>query len=453
MSGEPDRMQAGYDFAAIPPNELREELVRRLTRPGAGGVPPPGLLDTLLQHARVMPAWDRLKPVLLDTSQPRALRASLSIRVVDEDQESWEAMLEADELPVEDETLPLEALARLHLLGLTFEPDGASLVQLLSQVAVDFAPTLAPRIETIRRELHLSALSTYGAALESAALAPFHAPMLQAVALEASPAGVALLERLRDEAEGPRRREIQKALLKAHTQIIDPAPGTRTVPEGEAWVSSTDPEGRFVILMRLPQEDGREHVLNLQLSYSGLLPAGGLVFNQGPALLPKMLEPFLKSPVVTTPVPLAEAGHVVRRLVETGRLDVVPNEQRAAVELVLQFAGTAPSAALTAPAPDPTKEAFATLVTGRAYRTWGPALGQLLRAPVAEQIPSQATVLVRHLEAACEHMARWHGWRGESEAAALMASATEAGERRGLVPLLQAIAEQFKRNAPAPGQG
>lgn len=106
-----------------------------------------------------------------------------------------------------------------------------------------------------------------------------------------------------------------------------------------------------------------------------------------------------------------------------------------------------------APAPAPTEEAFTALLTERAYRAWGPALGMLLRAPLAEQIRSQAALLVSHLDAACEHMVRWHGWRGETVAAALMASATVAGERRGMGPLITALAEQVKRNATARDKG
>lgn len=412
---------------SVDPDELRAVLVDRLLHGGA--LPSPGVLDKLFEIARVMDDRERLVPVMLDPARPRPLRASLALALADEFPDEWEALLDRDDLPIEDETLPIEALARHRLMAMGMNlagPDGLAL--LLEQVHPEFAEDLGPRIEETRRMLQLGAGRAYGVVLERPELAPFHPTMLDAVADEGSNEAVELLERLRDNApDDDARRTLQRAVLRARTALIEPH--AAELPEGEAWVSSTDPEGSLAVFARFPQSDGSEHALTLLLGRDGRVPTGGLLLNQGPGLLQRLRAPLENSGVILfAPAPPSEAGHVVRDVLGD-QLDTVPDAARSGIELMLRLADNVPRAPLPEAAEEPSVEAFSELFSQPPYGTWAldrPLADRIQRVSRDGRAPreelDQITREFEKIDAACAHMARWHRWRGEHDAARLMAS-------------------------------
>lgn len=411
---------------SVDPDELRAVLVQRLLHGGA--LPSPGVLDKLFEIAHVMSDHEQLVPVMLDAGRPRALRASLALALADENPEEWESLIDSDVLPVEDETLPIEALARHRLMAMAMNmagPDGLAL--LLEQVHPEFAEDLGPRIEAIRRGLQYGAVRAYSAVLERPALAPFHPVLLDAVADEGSNEAVELLERLRDQAPVDERRTLQRAVLRARTALIEPH--AAELPEGEAWVSSTDPEGALAVFARFPQPDGSEHALTLLIGRDGRVPTGGLLLNQGPGLLQRLRAPLENSGVILfAPAPPSEAGHIVRDVLGD-QLDTVPDAARSGIELMLRLADGVPRAPLPEAAEKPSIEAFAELLSQPPYGTWAldrPLADRIQRVSREGRAPQdeldEITREFEKIDAACEHMARWHQWRGEHDAARLMAS-------------------------------
>lgn len=413
---------------ALPQDELREELLGRLEMGDGAVLPPPDMLQILLHRALVMPAIERFKAIVLDASRPRALRAAVAWRILDEDTEYWHALVDNDDFAYEDETLPLESLFRFQLTRLGFYSEN-EFPELLEGVHEDFVDRLGPALEELRQEFGLGAIMTYGPVLERADLAAFHPPMLEAVAREEGSAGVELLERLRDSTDEALRPAFQRALLKARTELIGPPPEPRLPPGAEAWVSDTDLEGMLVVFARVPQKAGTEIAINLVMSLTGKLPQGLYMPNQVPGFLQAMMKPFLENRLPIAKVSLAEAGHAVRRIINATQQDVIPDTVRTAIDAMLRFADMAPEPPPPTPATAPTAEQFAALLATPPYITWCfdramvPRIKRL--ATVETSAPDEERVVrewFRGVGLACEHMAWWHQRRGENEEASLIGS-------------------------------
>lgn len=424
----------GNVIGSLPPDELREELLARLETGDAAVLPPPDMLQILFLRALVMPAIDRFVAILQDVTRPRALRAAVAWRILDEDTDFWHELVDDEDFPYDDETLPLEALFRFHLMRLGLY-SANEFPLLLEGVHEDFVDRLSPALEEQRKEFGLGAVETYGPILECPSLAKFHPLMLEAVAREASSAGVELLERLRDAADAELRPAFQRALLKARTQLIDPHPENRLPPGGEAWVSNTDLEGIVAVFAHIPKPGGTEIAINLILSVAGDLPRGMYMPNQVPAFLQTMIEPILDGRLPSVKVSLAEAGHAVRRVINATQQDIISNSVRPAVDAMLRFADMESEPSAPTPLTEPTTEQFSALLSTPPYLTWHfdrEMAARIRRLSTLEApAPDEERVILewfRGVDLACVHMAWWHQRRGESEEASLIASVRmEAG--------------------------
>lgn len=436
--------EAIQQLQALEPEAVRAALMPRLVRGEVEGLDTFGLLDRVLEHAGVGDEAQQVASMVLDTTRTRTLRASLAHQLSAEARSEWESLLEGDELPDGDETLPMEASVRRRLMYLSFDAEPEGLLAYFEGVDAEFAELISPKIEALRQGQRIDAVIAYRAALERPELSAFHPWMLDAVAAEATPAGVELLERLREQADGDQRAALHRAVVKARTRLIDPdAASVAPLPDGEAWISTTDPDGTIGVLARFPRPDGAEDVITLMLNLTGVLPTGGLMARQPPSVLAELLEQFTGAGVIgvvsATP---AQAGQVVQRVLDFTGLDALPAEARSGVELLLRCARAETPSALPEPHPSPTIEALYALLQRKYYRVWAlpPAIAEAFRRnkeglPL-DDIADELSVALSVLHAATDHMARWHALEGDAEAASLMGAVASSDKLLGILMAL-----------------
>ncbi|GMV43201.1 MAG: hypothetical protein AMXMBFR64_49170 [Myxococcales bacterium] len=352
------------------------------------------------------------------------------------------------------------------LVGIEAEPERSEAIAgALSSLTGGTQVALFEQVEAARVHLGSTAATVYAAALAMPDLASLRRRMLDAVVAEDGMEGIALLERLRDEATSPSaRRDMQAALLRARTMSIDPSHTARS-PDGYAWVGSCDGQGAYLIIGIFENPDSSLTLADLCIRASADIRDGFVVRRQTAEDLDAILDELrMGSGSDFTRVSLPVAAELVAEAVERTReqhLDI----PRDAVGAVAMFArartphGALDAVSRTQQAPD--LELLRALLCNPEYATtWffddGDLAGVGADPPARRRaskrwIAATAALLDtepirRRVVAMARHMARWHGWREEPlESALCAAAACEAETTFRRSALVTALLE---RSAP-----
>lgn len=334
------------------------------------------------------------------------------------------------------------------LVGIEAEPERSEAIAgALAGLTGGTQIALFEQVESARVHLGSTAATVYAAALASPNLASLRRRMLDAVVAEDGMEGIALLERLRDEATSPAaRRDMQAALLRARTMSIDPSHTARS-PDGYAWVGSCDGQGAYLIIGIFENPDSSLTLADLCIRASADIRDGFVVRRQTAEDLDAILDELrMGSGSDFARVPLPVAAELVAEAVERTReqrLEI----PRDAVGAVAMFArARTPHGALDAvprsqEAPD--LELLRALLCNPEYATtWffddGDLAGVGADPPARRRaskrwIATTAALLDtepirRRVVAMARHMARWHEWREEPLESTLCAAAASEAE-------------------------
>lgn len=346
-----------------------------------------------------------------------------------------------------------EALAEASVLdllvGIEGEPERAEAIgAALASLPPHMQAELFEQVESGRVHLGSTAATVYSDALTRPELSRLRRRMLDAILGEDGMQGIALLEHLRDEAKDPKvRRELQAALLRAHTQSIDPEHLARD-PEGHAWVGSCDGQGAFLIIGLFDNPDGSLTLADLCIRASADVRDGFVVRRQTASDIEDILNELRSSSGSDfVRVSLEVAAELVAEAVvrtRDGSLEI-PKDALSAIAMFDRArhpGGGLPP--IEPPAEPPAlPDARMLLLRPEYASTWFFDEGDLAGVEASPPPRRRATrkwlaetaalldtpAIAARLGAMAGHMARWHAWRGEDEESALCAALADEAAR------------------------
>ncbi|MFN3200842.1 MAG: hypothetical protein ACE366_20755 [Bradymonadia bacterium] len=331
--------------------------------------------------------------------------------------------------------------ATLHVILADGQPEtlGETVTQLLIDAPDDDARRQClEHLEHLRHQTGTSAASVYQGPLRAEGLRPLWPDMVDALVHEPEPEALELLEQLKTETQDALwQRQLQKAILKCHTEAIHPdAPAEQ--PEGYALVGNCDGQSAFPLIGVFTHADGTSTLASLVIRAAGDIRDGFRLPRQPAEERDDYLEAMGSADsTALVRVPLMAVVPLVvdaeRRTRGQGR--GVPQDAKESVRLFTQLRGVHPAPSTEPPqaTTEITAEAVSALFEDEVYDGWRFDAGDLAavgllkvsadahdEALLATTLSNlQGTPFQSRLVAMTAFMAQWHHWRGESAASAL----------------------------------
>ena len=322
------------------------------------------------------------------------------------------------------------------------------------------------RIDVCRQGLGISCAEAYGEVLESPRIRKLHSRILDCFVEEGSDEGIMFLENLRaSAANAETRRTLQATLLRLRSAQIDPrSVQRRETGGGRALVSNCDGQGGFIVLGIFDNTDGTQSISELYIHADGEIRDGVVHARLKPADAGRVIEDLQSNTHCYFAEVPAEKGAtlVFFGLERTGLLmDIERLEVRQAIRLFRRcFDSTNGEPKPSRMPRDKLKrEAIRELLARPEYEdTWLLDLSDLsnLGITIQEQPTDDetwikncatqigGTEIARRVLAMAEHMAKWHSWKGEQDASALLATlADDVAERTSQSLLLHVMLERL----------
>jgi hypothetical protein len=462
-------------LAKVDPAAARRHLVELLVGGGLGEEDG-ALWIALFTYVGLGEESESLLGIAKDRGASLFAKSQALAVLVSDDPERMETLLE--HFSPEDMAPIAEVSLSSLLSSIQADPDEAqTLAQVLASVPEEMREPFFDQVEGCRRRSGTPAAAAYARALGVPELASLRCRILSAITDEGGATAVDLLENLRNSSDCPHaRRAFQGALLRTRTRSIDPSAPTPSL-RGQVFLGSCDGEGTFLLLGSFENPDGAFTLSNLFIRAAGDIREGFVQIRRQREEVnaeKRSCEDTLGSSFVE--IPLEEAAEIVVRAMERTREmgRPIPIEAQPAVAT---FTRTIPLHAprrigteeLPVVGPEPDLEETRRLLQRPEYqRSWFFDAGDLesCHVPRPRQIgrPGErwfakaaslldGPVLGRRLVEMAGHMARWHGWRCEPDAAALCASlAAATGRDFAKSALVRAMLERtLEQNAVSDG--
>jgi hypothetical protein len=312
----------------------------------------------------------------------------------------------------------------------------------LTEVLLEASPeerefVLLHHIGRIRREVGTPATLAYRSPLAEPALLDIHQHMIDAIVQERDSSAIDLLTMLRDTAVcDESRKRFQLALLRMGTKQIEDSPG-RNTPDAEAFVSICGGQGAFFLVCRHRLSEQHCTTVTCCIRAAGEIRDAFVFPQHEEDDFNNLLDEMATEHLAHTEISLGEAATIfnealcrTKALAQTLPTSMLP---------VMSFFERIEPVPLTDIGPvscGESVEALEKLMDLSHYCSWffdaGDLTGHGILPPDGEATESwyqnaakqlSCTPLKERLLGMLTHMARWHTWNGDDEAASLCESA------------------------------
>ena len=319
-----------------------------------------------------------------------------------------------------------------------------SVAEDLTEVLVDAAPDeqefmLLNHIGRIRREVGTPASMAYGHALAEPRLSHLHHHMIEAVIQERDSSASTLLSALRDNAPNDEaRKRFQMALLRMGTKQIEDSPG-RNEPDARAYTTICDGQGAFFLICRFKMSPIHSSTATCCIRAAQEIRDAFVFPQHDDADFDGLLEELDTEKLAHTEIPLGQAATIFNDALErTKQLGIDLPDSAMPVVSLFDRISPIPLENVTGTVPQLETEKLKVLFSSPHYTSWffdsGDLNGHGIQPP--EDLPSEdwfseaagilsRTPLRKRLTAMLTHMARWHQWNGEQDAAEICRTALD----------------------------